>query len=94
MTKEIQRITIPDIVEMKAAGKKITMLTAYDFLMAELLDDAELDMILVGDSLAMVVQGRDTTLPVTLDQMIYHAEMVGRAVKHALVVVDLSLIHI
>lgn len=93
MTKEaMQRITIPDIVEMKAAGKKITMLTAYDFLMAELLDDAELDMILVGDSLAMVVQGRDTTLPVTLDQMIYHAEMVGRAVKHALVVVDMPFL--
>jgi len=65
------------------------MLTAYDFPTAALLDDAGIDILLVGDSLAMVVQGHDTTLPVTLNQMIYHAEMVGRAAKRAMVVVDL-----
>jgi 3-methyl-2-oxobutanoate hydroxymethyltransferase len=65
------------------------MLTAYDFPMAQLLDECQLDGILVGDSLSMVVQGHDSTLPVTLDEMIYHAELVGRAVRHALVVVDL-----
>ena len=65
------------------------MLTAYDFPTARLLDRAGIDVLLVGDSLAMVVQGHDTTLPVTMDQMIYHAEMVGRAAERALVVVDL-----
>jgi 3-methyl-2-oxobutanoate hydroxymethyltransferase len=65
------------------------VLTAYDFPFAQLVDEAGVDCILVGDSLSMVVQGHSTTLPVTLDEMIYHAEMVGRAVKHALVVVDL-----
>lgn len=74
---------------MKASGRKISMLTAYDYPMASLLDEAGIDAILVGDSMSMVVQGHDTTLPVTLDEMIYHAEMVGRAVEHALVVVDL-----
>ena len=65
------------------------MLTAYDFSMAQILDRAGVDMLLVGDSMAMVVQGHENTLPVTLDEIIYHAEMVGRAAKHALVVVDL-----
>lgn len=65
------------------------MLTAYDFPTAQALDQAGIDVLLVGDSLAMVVQGHETTLPVTMDQMIYHAEMVGRAAKHAMVVVDL-----
>jgi 3-methyl-2-oxobutanoate hydroxymethyltransferase len=74
---------------MKSAGRKITILTAYDYPTAQMLDSVEIDAILVGDSLGMVVQGHSTTLPVTLDQMIYHAEMVGRAVKHALVVVDM-----
>jgi 3-methyl-2-oxobutanoate hydroxymethyltransferase len=82
-------ITVPKFVAMKAAGQKISMLTAYDFTMARLLDAAGVEGILVGDSLSMVVQGHPTTLTVTLDQMIYHAEMVGRAVQHALVVVDL-----
>ncbi|HEX3656387.1 MAG TPA: 3-methyl-2-oxobutanoate hydroxymethyltransferase [Pirellulales bacterium] len=82
-------ITVPDFVAMKAAGRKISMLTAYDFPTAAMLDAAGVDGILVGDSLGMVVQGHATTLPVTLDQMIYHAEMVGRAVRRALVVVDL-----
>lgn len=84
-----QRVTVPKFVERKAAGHKICMLTAYDYTMARLLDECEVDGILVGDSLAMVVQGHESTLPVTLDQMIYHAEMVGRAVERALVVVDL-----
>jgi len=74
---------------MKSAGRKITMLTAYDFAMASLVDAAGIEGILVGDSLSMVVQGHPNTLPVTLEEMIYHAEMVGRAVRHALVVVDM-----
>jgi 3-methyl-2-oxobutanoate hydroxymethyltransferase len=79
---------VPEFRALKAK-RKICMLTAYDFPMAQLLDECQLDGILVGDSLSMVVQGHDNTLPVTLDEMIYHAEMVGRAVGHALVVVDL-----
>lgn len=82
-------ITVPRFVAMKAAGRKISMLTAYDFTLARLLDAAGIDGILVGDSMGMVVQGHPTTLPVTLDHIIYHAEMVGRAVQHALTVVDL-----
>ena len=82
-------VTVPTLMRMKQRGKKITMLTAYDYTMARLLDQAGVDTLLVGDSLGMVVQGRENTLSVTLDQMIYHAEMVGRAVRRALVVVDL-----
>lgn len=89
MSDASPRITVPVFTGMKAAGRKISMLTAYDFFMAQLLDEAGIEGILVGDSMSMVVQGHDTTLPVTLDEMIYHAEMVGRAVQHALVVVDL-----
>ena len=74
---------------MKANDQKITMLTAYDFNMAKILDEAGVDVLLVGDSMAMVVQGHENTLPVTLDEIIYHAEMVGRAAKRALVVVDM-----
>lgn len=77
---------------MKGAGQKITMLTAYDHTMAGLLDSAGIEGILVGDTLSMVVQGHPNTLPVTLDEMIYHAEMVGRAVRHALVVVDMPFL--
>lgn len=82
-------MTVTQFVAMKAAGQKICVLTAYDHAMATLLDEAGIDAILVGDSLSMVVQGHPSTLAVTLDQMIYHAEMVGRAVKRALVIVDL-----
>jgi len=82
-------MTVPKLIGMKAKQQKITMLTAYDYTMARLLDEAGVDTILVGDSMAMVVQGHENTLPVTLDEMIYHAEMVGRACKNALVVVDL-----
>jgi 3-methyl-2-oxobutanoate hydroxymethyltransferase len=83
------RITVPKFTAMKAAGQKITMLTAYDYTMAGLLDATGIEGILVGDSMSMVVQGHSNTLPVTLDEMIYHAEMVGRAVQHALLVVDM-----
>jgi 3-methyl-2-oxobutanoate hydroxymethyltransferase len=85
----MSRITVTSFAAMKAAGEKITMLTAYDYTMAKLLDAVGIESILVGDSMSMVVQGHTTTLPVTLDEMIYHAEMVGRAVEHALVVVDM-----
>ncbi len=89
MPAESAPITVPKFMAMKAAGQKITMLTAYDYTMAGLLDATGIEGILVGDSLSMVVQGHANTLPVTLDETIYHAEMVGRAVHHALVVVDL-----
>ncbi len=89
MSSEQGQITVPKFAAMKAAGRKITMVTAYDYTMAKLVDSTGIEGILVGDSLGMVVQGHPTTLPVSLDQMIYHAEMVGRAVEHALVVVDM-----
>ncbi len=89
MPSEPSQITVPKFRGMKAAGQKITMLTAYDYTLAGLLDATGVEGILVGDSMSMVVQGHPNTLPVTLDEMIYHAEMVGRAVHHALVVVDM-----
>lgn len=89
MANQPTRMTIPKFKAMKAAGQKITMLTAYDYTMAGLLDQIGVEGILVGDSMSMVVQGHPNTLPVTLDEMVYHAEMVGRAVHHALVVVDM-----
>ena len=90
MTKpDAQRMTVPRFTGLKAAGHKITMLTAYDYTMASMLDATGIEGILVGDSMSMVVQGHANTLPVTLDEMIYHAEMVGRAVQQALVVVDM-----
>lgn len=82
-------VTIPDFALWKKAGRKVSMLTAYDFTMARLLDAAGVDCLLVGDSLGTVVQGWDTTLRVTLDQIVYHTEMVVRASKHALVIADL-----
>ncbi|MEZ6116865.1 MAG: 3-methyl-2-oxobutanoate hydroxymethyltransferase [Pirellulaceae bacterium] len=84
-----KRLTVPEFSAMKQKGERIAMLTAYDFSMASLVDQAGIDGILVGDSMSMVVQGHDSTLPVTLDEMIYHANMVGRAVQRALVVVDM-----
>ncbi|HBJ35250.1 MAG TPA: 3-methyl-2-oxobutanoate hydroxymethyltransferase [Planctomycetaceae bacterium] len=87
--RDPKRVTTRTLAKMRSTGKRITMLTAYDFPTAAILDAAGIDILLVGDSLAMVVQGHDTTLPVTLQQMIYHAEMVGRAAKRAMVVVDL-----
>jgi 3-methyl-2-oxobutanoate hydroxymethyltransferase len=83
------RITVPEFTGFKAAHRKISMVTAYDYAIAKLVDAAGVEGILVGDSMSMVVQGHDSTLPVTLDEMIYHAEMVGRAVEHALLIVDM-----
>lgn len=92
MSPHDQQITVPKFAALKAAGRKITMLTAYDYTMASLLDSTGIEGILVGDTLGMVVQGHANTLPVSLEQMIYHAEMVGRAVRHALVVVDMPFL--
>ena len=86
---EIKRITTHQLQEMKNRGEKIAMLTAYDFSMAKIIDGAGIDVILVGDSASNVMAGYETTLPITLDQMIYHAASVVRAAKRALVVVDL-----
>src|SRR6476469_7378790 len=84
-----KKITTHPLQEMKKRGEKISMLTAYDFSMAKILDAAGIDVLLVGDSASNVMAGHETTLPITLDQMIYHASSVVRAVKRALVVVDL-----
>jgi len=87
--KSVRRVTTHVLNEMKLKGEKIAMLTAYDYSIAKILDEAEIDVILVGDSASNVMAGFDTTLPITLDNMIYHAASVVRAVKRALVVVDL-----
>lgn len=86
---EIKRITTHQLQEMKNRGEKIAMLTAYDYSMAKIIDGAGIDIILVGDSASNVMAGHETTLPITLDQMIYHAASVVRAAKRSLVVVDL-----
>src|ERR1700740_2747265 len=87
--KEVKRITTHILQEMKQRGEKIAMLTAYDYSMATVVDDAGIDVILVGDSASNVMAGHETTLPITLDQMIYHASSVVRAAKRSLVIVDL-----
>ena len=87
--KNFKRITTNVLQRMKRDGEKISMLTAYDFTMAKMVDDAGIDVILVGDSASNVMAGHETTLPITLDQMIYHASSVIRAIYRALVVVDL-----
>ena len=84
-----KRITTHSLQEMKNKNEKISMLTAYDFGMAQILDAANIDILLVGDSASNVMAGHETTLPITLDQMIYHASSVVRGVKRALVVVDI-----
>ena len=89
MTTNYKRITVKSLQEMKSNQEKISMLTAYDFTMAKIVDGAGIDVILVGDSASNVMAGHETTLPITLDQMIYHATSVTRAVARALVVVDL-----
>jgi len=86
---EIKRVTTNTLQSMKQHGEKISMLTAYDFSMAKILDDAGIDVLLVGDSASNVMAGHETTLPITLDQMIYHAQSVVRAIKRCLVIVDL-----
>ncbi len=90
--KEIKKVTVPDIIDFKKRGEKISALTAYDFLMAEMLDEAGLDIILIGDSLSMVVAGHATTLPIGLEAMLYHTSIVSRAVKRALVVADMPFL--
>ncbi len=87
--KKYTRITTKTLTEMKSRGEKISMLTAYDFTLAGIIDKAGIDVILVGDSASNVMAGHETTLPITLDQMIYHASSVIRGVNRALVVVDL-----
>ena len=89
MNQEYKRITTNVLQEMKARDEKISMLTSYDYTLAKIVDDAGIDVILVGDSASNVVAGHETTLPITLDNMIYHASSVVRAVKRSLVVVDL-----
>jgi 3-methyl-2-oxobutanoate hydroxymethyltransferase len=89
VSKEVKRITTHVLQAMKNQGEKISMLTAYDYSMARIFDEAGIDVLLVGDSASNVMAGHETTLPITLDQMIYHASAVVRAVKRALVVVDL-----
>ena len=88
-SKKYKRVTVKSLVEMKASGEKISMLTAYDYTMAKIVDGAGIDIILVGDSASNVMAGHETTLPITLDQMIYHASSVVRAIERSLVVVDL-----
>src|SRR6185369_7088912 len=87
--KEIKKITTNTLQKMKSNGEKISMITAYDFSFAKIIDSAGIDVILVGDSASNVMAGHETTLPITLDQMIYHASSVVRAINRALVVVDL-----
>ena len=86
---EYKRVTVKSLVDMKSNGERISMLTAYDYTMAKIVDSAGVDVILVGDSASNVMAGHETTLPITLDQMIYHASSVVRAINRALVVVDL-----
>ena len=88
-SSDVKRITTHQLQAMKGRGEKIAMLTAYDFSMASLIDGAGIDIILVGDSASNVIAGHETTLPITLDQMIYHASAVVRAVKRAFVLVDI-----
>lgn len=87
--KEITKVTTNTLQRMKQHGERISMLTAYDYSMARILDDAGIDVLLVGDSASNVMAGHETTLPITLDQMIYHAQSVVRAINRCLVVVDL-----
>lgn len=89
VNKDIKRITTHTLLKMKEMGEKISMLTAYDFSFGRIIDEAGIDIILVGDSASNVMAGHETTLPITLDQMIYHAQSVVRGVKRCLVVVDL-----
>jgi 3-methyl-2-oxobutanoate hydroxymethyltransferase len=88
-TSELRLVTVPDFVAAKARGHRLTMLTAYDYTMARLLDDAGVDSLLVGDSLGMVVQGQPDSLAVTLDEMVYHTRLVARGVRRSLLVADL-----
>ncbi len=88
-TSELRQVTVPDFVAAKARGQRLTVLTAYDYTMARLLDDAGVDSLLVGDSLGMVVQGQPDSLAVTLDEMVYHTRLTARGVRRSLLVADL-----
>lgn len=87
-----RRVTVRDLLEMKRRGERIVVLTAYDYLFARLVDEGGAEIVLVGDSVGQVVAGYDSTLPVTLDEIIYHARAVRRAVEHALIVVDMPFL--
>ena len=89
ISDDTRKVTTHRLVEMKQRGEKISMLTSYDYTMAQIVDGAGIDVILVGDSASNVMAGNVTTLPITLDQMIYHAKSVVRGVKRAMVVVDM-----
>jgi 3-methyl-2-oxobutanoate hydroxymethyltransferase len=89
LTNGLRQVTVPDFVAAKTRGHRLTMLTAYDYTMARLLDDAGVDSLLVGDSLGMVVQGQPDSLAVTLDEMVYHTRLVARGVRRSLLVADL-----
>lgn len=89
ISDDMRPITVQRILKMKSEGKKISMLTSYDYTMASIVDSAGVDMILIGDSASNVMAGNETTLPITLDEMIYHAKSVVKAAKHALVVCDM-----
>ena len=89
ISDDTRKVTTHRLVEMKQRGEKISMLTSYDYTMAQIVDGAGMDVILVGDSASNVMAGNVTTLPITLDQMIYHAKSVVRGVKRAMVVVDI-----
>lgn len=91
-TNELRQVTVPDFVAAKARGQRLTVLTAYDYTMARLLDDAGVDSLLVGDSLGMVVQGQADSLAVTLDEMVYHTRLVARGVRRSLLVADLPFL--
>src|SRR4029078_6310098 len=89
VNKEVKKVTTNTLLKMKTSGEKISMLTAYDFSFARIIDNAGIDIILVGDSASNVIAGHETTLPITIDQMIYHASAVIRGIDRCLVVVDL-----
>ena len=89
---EQKKVTVPEILQAKTQGKRIVALTAYDFPFARLADEAGVDLLLVGDSLGMVVQGQESTLPVTMDEMVYHCRMAARGRRRALLVADLPFL--
>ena len=89
LSTDKKKITAKTFVEMKNAGEKITMLTAYDFTTAGIIDQAGIDGILIGDSASNVMAGNENTIPITVDQMIYHAKAVAKACKHCLVICDM-----
>lgn len=89
VNKEIKKVTTHTLLRMKASGENISMITAYDFSFARLFDAAGIDVVLVGDSASNVMAGHETTVPITLEQMIYHAQCVVRGISRALVAVDM-----